>query len=231
MPRILIADADAAFARSLCAELHQRKWSAESVGDVAKALALLQRKHYDVAVVDWERDHSDGVGFLQEVRGRGMGVPVVVLSTRASIEDAVQAIKAGAQEYVGKPVDPGCLSRKLAEVCERWCPSTHVLASRLDLFIRENCASRGFHLHQLSERFRLSPRYIGKLLVTHMGASFRQRLVYFRIQMAKRLIESTDLPLYSIAEQCGFASPSRLSTAFQRQEGLPPCRYRTMNKG
>jgi len=231
MARILIADEDTSFARALGSELCARGWSVENTEGRERVLALLESKYYDVAVIGWKVTDGRGPELLRQLRAKGIGVAVVALADRAGVEEAVQVIKAGAQEFIGKPVDPGWLSRLLAELCERRCPSSHVLAHRLDLFIRENCSSRELGLRQLCDRFRISPRYAGKLLEKHLGSSFRQRLRYFRVQMAKRLIEATDLPLYAVAEQCGFGNPSRLSAAFHRQEGLRPRRYRTMTRG
>jgi YesN/AraC family two-component response regulator len=230
MARILIANADRHFTRALSEELHSRDWSVEVALEENRILALLGSKYYDVAILEGG-SAGQGMEVLREIRAQGIQVGVVMVSEQGTIEEAVQAIKAGAEEFIAKPVDLPRLSRVLAELLERRCPSTHVLANRLDLFIQTHCTCQGLRIGRLCEQFRISPRYVAKLLERHLRSTFRRRLVYFRLQKAKQLIESTDLPLYTIAERCGFGSPSRLSTAFHRHEGLPPRRYRTLREG
>ncbi|MCC7263833.1 MAG: helix-turn-helix domain-containing protein [Candidatus Latescibacteria bacterium] len=231
MARILVTDKDASLGRALCEELSPRNWSVEITAGADTALAMLECKHYDAAVLDWGEGSGQGLVLLRELRERGIEVPVVMLAGQGGIAEAVLAVKAGAEEFIRKPADPLHLSRALVELCERRSRSPHVLASRLDLYIRQHCVRRELGLRQLGAHFRISPRYARKLLERHLGVSFRQRLLFFRLQVAKELIASTDLPLYLVAERCGFGSPGQLSLAFHRQEGLPPRRYRTMYKG
>lgn len=231
MARILIADSDMIFAHALGDDFRNRGWEVEVVEDGRGVLARLNVKYYDVLVLDGGGIEGRGLEFLRALRAHGIQVAVVMVSASAAIEEAVQAIKAGAQEFLKKPIETGRLSYLIARVLERRCGSPHYLANRLDLFIRDHCSCRALCIGQLCAHFRISRRYISRLIGVHLGVSFRRRLLYFRLQKAKQLIESTDLPLYAIAEQCGFGSPSQLSMAFHQQEGLPPKRYRTMYKG
>lgn len=231
MARVLVVGGDMGFAAALGAELRPRAWSVEVASDWSQMFALLERQEYDVGVLDWGGDQGGGLGLLGELRRRGSSMPVVVLCAGAGIAEAVRAVKAGAEEFFSAPVDPVRLSRVLAELGGRRGRSPHVLACRLDLYLRENCAYRGMALRHLGEHFRISPGYARKLFERHVGMSFRQRLQFFRLQHAKKLIVSTDLPLYLVAEQSGFGTPSQLSLAFLRQEGLSPRRYRSASKG
>lgn len=231
MARILIADRDIGFTRALMDDFRNRGWEAEVIEDGSRVLARLTVKYYDVLVLDIGGIEGRGLDLLCALRARGIQVAVVMVSASAAIEEAVLAIKAGAQEFLNKPTEISRLSYVIATLLERSWGSPHYLAHRLDLFIREHCSRRALCVDQLCAHFKISRRYFSWLLGVHLGVSFRRRLQYYRVQEAKRLLESTGLPLYSIAEQCGFNSPGRLSEAFHQQEGLPPKRYRTMYKG
>lgn len=231
MARILIADGDVGFSGVIGDELGKQGWEVETLNDVSGVLARLRAKYYDVLILDSERPECRGLETLHIVRAWGIQVEVVMVSARAVIEEAVEAIKAGAQEFLKKPIEAGRLSYLIARLLERRCGSPHYLANRLDLFIRDHCSRRALCVGQLCEHFRISRRHVSRLLGMHLGVSFRRRLRYYRVQEAKRLLESTDLPVYVIAEQCGFNSPGSLSEAFHQQEGLPPKKYRTMYKG
>lgn len=231
MARILIADRDMSFTRALGDDFRNQGWEVEVVQDGSGALARLKVKYYDVLVLDGGGIEGKGLELLGALRVCGIQVVVVMVSASAAIEEAVQAIKAGAQEFLKKPIETGRLSYLIARLLEGRCGTPHYLANCLDLFIREHCSRRALCVGQLCAHFKLSRRYISRLLGVYLGISFRRRLRYYRIQEAKRLLESTDRPLYAIAEQCGFNSPGSLSAAFHQQEGLPPKRYRTMYKG
>lgn len=231
MARILIADTEMSFTRALADDLRNRGWEVEVIENESRVLARLNVKYYDVLVLDAGGIGGRGLDLLRALRTCGIQVAVVMVSASAAIEEAVQAIKAGAQEFLKKPLEISRLSYLIAALLERSWGSPHFLAHRLDLFIREHCSRRALCVGQLCAHFKISRRYISRLLGVHLGVSFRRRLRYYRVQEAKRLLESTDLPLYTIAEQCGFTSPGRLSEVFHQLEGLPPKRYRTMYKG
>jgi two-component system cell cycle sensor histidine kinase/response regulator CckA len=66
------------------------------------ALAAFAEASYDVAFFDYVLDTSDGLSLLREIRQRGVDTPVVVLTSRAAGEVAVDAMKAGAADYLSK---------------------------------------------------------------------------------------------------------------------------------
>ena len=231
MARILIADSDSRFVSALKDDLQARAWDVDIVHEATRTLAYLGAKHYDVAVIASDGIGGRGMEILSAVRKEGIRVGVVMVSSHAVVDEGVQAIKAGAQEFVTKPIAMSHLSYLICRLLQQRCGSPHYLANRLDLYIREHCSCPALDLEALCAHFRISSRYASRLLGKHVGSSFRFRLLYYRVQRAKGLIEATDLPLYAIAAQCGFRSPGRLAEAFHQLEGLPPRRYRSLYKG
>lgn len=78
----------------------------------------------------------------------------------------------------------------------------------------------------LAGRLGVGPRHLSRLFVTHLDASPLQVAQSLRIQRAKRLLDTTDLPIIAIAARAGFPSPRRMGAAFTRLYGRPPSALR-----
>lgn len=73
----------------------------------------------------------------------------------------------------------------------------------------------------------LSTKQVNRLLQRHFRTSFKQKLLDTRLEMAKDLLRTTDLPVEQIAGEIGYASPHRFYTLFQKKLGMTPNEYRT----
>ena len=78
----------------------------------------------------------------------------------------------------------------------------------------------------LAARLGMGPRHLSRLFAEHLGASPLQVALTLRIQRAKRLLDSTDLPISTIAQRAGFSGPRRMNAAFARLYGRPPSALR-----
>ena len=85
---------------------------------VADALRAFEVERPDVIVTDLRMPGIDGLEGLRLFRDKGIEVPVIVVTAYASVETAVQAMKAGAFEYLRKPVDPEVLEVSIARAAE-----------------------------------------------------------------------------------------------------------------
>lgn len=114
----------------------------------------------------------------------------------------------------------------LNKLVARRDPSSHVLADRLNQLLQKHHTNPDLRLSDLCATLKISTRYASQMFREHLGASFPQILVKYRVQHAKKLLETSTDPLYTIAEKCGFKNYQRLTEAFKRLEGLPPGKYR-----
>ena len=96
----------------------------------------------------------------------------------------------------------------------------------MNVFLQERANQYPLRLGELCRNFNISRGYATRLFQKHMGTTFTQLLNYYRIEKAKDLLESTDHPLYLIAEQCGFKNSRRLAETFRKLEGISPLKYR-----
>jgi len=101
--RILVVDDDAAIRESLEAFLGFEGYQVESAVDGAGGLAALETKAYDLVLLDLMLPDRSGLEVLEQLRRRDLETPVAVLTAYGSIENAVQAIKLGANDFFTKP--------------------------------------------------------------------------------------------------------------------------------
>jgi YesN/AraC family two-component response regulator len=229
--RILIADDDPNLRDLFRATIlrFEPSWVVEIAGDGREALDLLCQGHFDVAVLDVQMPCLDGLEVLREAKKRGIQTDVIILTGYGDVEKSVQAMKEGARDFLQKPIRPDKLVAVVRKALESHFPS-HVVAARLDAYLKEFASRPSLNLNDLRKDFHLSRSHIARLFREHFNTTFERRLSLHRVQMAKRLIETTDKPLYDIAEQCGFRDQARLSKVFRRVEGITPQKYREMGR-
>jgi two-component system KDP operon response regulator KdpE len=102
MTFILVVDDEPRMVRTLTINLRARDYDVESAGDGRSALQIMAERPPDIIVLDLGLPDMQGVELLRRVRETSM-VPVIVLSARQESDDKVEALDAGADDYVTKP--------------------------------------------------------------------------------------------------------------------------------
>ncbi|WP_123520168.1 response regulator [Frigoribacterium sp. PhB24] len=100
--KILIADDDPQILRALKVTLGARGYDVVTAADGREALDLAATRHPDLVMLDLGMPHLDGVEVIQGLRGWST-VPILVVSGRTDAADKVEALDAGADDYVTKP--------------------------------------------------------------------------------------------------------------------------------
>ncbi|HEX5052532.1 MAG TPA: sigma-54 dependent transcriptional regulator [Planctomycetota bacterium] len=103
--RILIVDDDAAMCGMVETALQRRDFAATSSASAEAGLARLHEADYDVVVTDLRMRSMGGIEFCSRVVAARPDVPVVVMTAFGSLETAVQAIRAGAYDFLTKPFE------------------------------------------------------------------------------------------------------------------------------
>lgn len=86
-------------------------------------------------------------------------------------------------------------------------------------------------LEMLADQLNLSPRQVNRLLKQHYNTSFKQKLLSTRIEVAKDLLRTSDLPIDQIASDIGCESTAYFYCLFQDKTGMTPSEYRAMIRG
>jgi two-component system response regulator HydG len=103
--RILIVDDDRALCETLGIGLRRRRFEVESRASVGEAIDALAGGDFDAVVTDLNMGGSTGIDLCVRIVARWPDVPVLVLTAFGSMETAVQAIRAGAYDFINKPVE------------------------------------------------------------------------------------------------------------------------------
>jgi two-component system response regulator PilR (NtrC family) len=103
-PRILVVDDEADLRELLEITLVKMGLDVDSASTVREARALLGQTDYALVLTDMRLPDGTGLELVREVAGQGRGTPIAVITAYGSAENAVIALKAGAFDYVSKPV-------------------------------------------------------------------------------------------------------------------------------
>lgn len=102
--RILLAEDEKKMARAIAEALGQEGHEVVSAGNGREALdAVDAGPEFDLVLLDWMMPELDGIEVLRTLRGRDSGVPILLLTARDSVEDRVEGLDAGADDYLVKP--------------------------------------------------------------------------------------------------------------------------------
>ncbi|HEY1677869.1 MAG TPA: response regulator [Candidatus Sulfotelmatobacter sp.] len=127
--RILIAEDDEALARFLRQGLESERYTVDVAADGEQARAAATESEYDVVILDLNLPKVDGVTVLRHLRAKKPSVPVLVLTQRTRVEDRVQCLDTGADDYLGKPFSFSELSARVRALVRRsHLPSETVLS-------------------------------------------------------------------------------------------------------
>jgi two-component system OmpR family response regulator len=121
--RILIVEDDDKIASFLAKGLKQSGFSVDTASDGEQALSLCRTVDYDSIVLDIMLPKLDGLSVLRAIRAEKRLVPVLLLSAKASVDNRVTGLQAGADDYLTKPFAFSELLARLQALIRR---ATHV---------------------------------------------------------------------------------------------------------
>src|ERR1700683_1920291 len=103
MPTILIVEDEAKMRRLLELNLGEDGFTTLSASDAGAGLKLLRKNSVELVVTDLKLPGMNGLEFLQAIKRQSATLPVVVMTAFGTVETEVEAMKAGASDYVLKP--------------------------------------------------------------------------------------------------------------------------------
>jgi len=118
--RIAFIDDDAALSVSVASFLSRIGWNCRTYSDGRSFLASVHRESYDAYIVDWGLPDMSGLEVLRTIRARvPVPAPVLFLTARDAEQDAIDALEAGADDFVVKPARLGELQARLRALVRR----------------------------------------------------------------------------------------------------------------
>jgi len=105
MDRILVVDDEKKMRHILQLMLEREGFSAEQAGNGKEALDMLKHKRFDMVITDLKMPEMGGMALLEEAKKLDPDFPILVITAYGTIEDAVEAMRKGAVDYITKPFD------------------------------------------------------------------------------------------------------------------------------
>jgi two-component system response regulator MprA len=130
---VLLADDDARLRQFLELELREEGYAVHSCGDGIGALTQIRQEPPDLLVLDWMLPDLSGVEVCQRLRSTGVQVPVLMLTGRDAVKDRVEALDAGADDYLVKPFSIEELLARLRALARRGASTTGPASDQSDL--------------------------------------------------------------------------------------------------
>src|SRR5882672_5855165 len=113
-PAVLIVDDEPDLCELLSITLQRMDLSPRTANDVATAQRMLKAERFDLCLTDMQLPDGNGLELVQWIQQYSPSVPVAVITAHGNMETAVRALKAGAYDFVSKPLDLAGLRKLIA---------------------------------------------------------------------------------------------------------------------
>ncbi len=117
--RILVVEDDKNSLSGLLKLLQREGYETSGAISAYEALALMETQHYDIVLSDMKLPGLGALSLIEEIKKKDTEIPIVIMTAYSSIENAVAAIKKGAEDYLTKPLNIDALKRTLKKIGER----------------------------------------------------------------------------------------------------------------
>ena len=194
MTRVLVVDDEPQILRGLGTNLRARGYDVDTAPDGEQALEIAAREHPDVVILDLGLPGIDGVEVIRGLRAWTQ-IPIIILSARDQERDKVEALDAGADDYVSKPFGMDELLARLRAAERRAAPPAGHAVATTDAFSVDLAAKR---VSTADGDVRLTPTewHLVEILVRSPGKLVSQRQLLQEVWGPQYLEETNYLRVY-----------------------------------
>ena len=152
--RVLLVEDDQMLGSAVLQALHDAAYAVDWVQDGAAASVALETDDYELVLLDLGLPRRDGIEVLRRLRARGDATPVLVITARDSVDQRIEGLDVGADDYLGKPFAVGELLARLRALARRSAgASTSTLSNgTVTLELATKVATAKGFTHTLSQR-------------------------------------------------------------------------------
>jgi DNA-binding response OmpR family regulator len=117
--RLLLIEDNLRLAGHICAALQAAGFTVDHCASLDEADAAAETTRFNLAVLDLGLPDGDGMDFLRRLRGEGNSMPILVLTARDALEDRVEGLNSGADDYLLKPFEVSELIARINALLRR----------------------------------------------------------------------------------------------------------------
>ena len=178
--RILVIEDDPKIASFLEKGLREAGFTVDGRGDGEAGLELAMSATYDAAIVDLMLPKLDGLAVIETMRAEGIDTPVLILSARQSVDDRIQGLQRGGDDYMVKPFSFSELLARVQALIRRDKKNTQPMLLRvgdleMDLLKHE--------IYRAGEKIELPAKEYGLLeyMMRHPGIVLSKTAILERV--------------------------------------------------
>jgi len=132
---ILIVEDEKKVAGFLKKGLQEERYTVDVAYDGEEALAQAEMNHYDLIILDIMLPKKDGMEVLNQLRAHRISTPILMLTAKDSLQDKVQGLDSGADDYLTKPFAFAELLARIRALLRRGKPASEVSLKAADLIL------------------------------------------------------------------------------------------------
>ena len=247
VPRILIVEDTPDVARWQMRQLdpdYGFYFAADGEEGMKKALEIVP----DLIITDVMMPVVDGYELCRRVRSSELlcHIPIIMVTAKATVEDKIHGLEAGADAYIEKPFHPDELSVRVSKLLEQramlrrkftdesedevanqeMSVSDKAFVERLSSVIHELITQGKLDYDELAASFFVGKTQLNRKIKAITGYTTREYILQIRISMAKQLLVKTDFPIGEIASRVGVDDVAYFSAVFRKATGKSPSSFR-----
>ena len=133
--RILLVEDETRMAQALCEILRLEKYEVDHCTNGVEGLAAIESNIYDIVILDVMLPGMNGFEIVKRVRSKGISTPILMLTAKAELDDKVEGLDSGADDYLTKPFMTKELLARLRALGRRTLGTTDGLLSYGDVVL------------------------------------------------------------------------------------------------
>lgn len=120
--RILLVEDDHLLARTMLDILREDQNTVDWLDDGQQAVNAIAEEHFDLVIMDLTLPRVDGLDIVRRTRQQGNQTPIIILTARSDLDEKLQGLDAGADDYLTKPFAMSELKARIRAVTRRGSP-------------------------------------------------------------------------------------------------------------
>lgn len=246
-PCILVLEDDADFMQYLERTLGL-EYTIVAAHTVSEAKSLLARQQIDLVLTDLSLPGESGLDLCRYLKDQAKyaHIPVLIVTAVVNQKTELEALQAGATDYINKPFNINLLRSKLAQILsqqqkmvKRYKKQINVnlaqpeIASADEQFIRtlvkeieQDLSDSSLSVELLAKRMNITRVGLYKKVLAITGYSPMEYIRHIRLKRAMHLVQNSKLSMAEIAYEVGFGNPKQFSKYFKSAFGNLPSFYR-----
>ncbi|MEL7424448.1 MAG: substrate-binding domain-containing protein [Bacteroidota bacterium] len=225
-----------------------RHFNTITTSDGAEGLSLAQQHLPDIILSDIMLPSMNGLELCQVIKQKvtTAHIPIVLLTAKSSIQQQIEGLQTGADDYISKPFHPDLLVERLKNILfnrnllkERMLSGQnlvirHNATNALDQafvdnfirFIEDNLNNADMTIQDICQEMAMSRVQLYRKVKALLGYSVNDYIQNLRLKRSMKLLSNLEKSISDIAYEVGFSSPSYFSTVFKNKYQQTPRDYR-----